>query len=177
MRAPNDTLQTAPAVSWIVMRVALIAVVAVGAFALNPLVGWQWVAVILAVTAAVLPQTFAAWGGAACIVIGMLVSEPDIGRAMLAVLLVHAIHVLTSLTLVIPAGSRVVLSALRPTVIRFVLVQAIAQPLTVVVMLGMGAIEGTASWAVVAGGGAVVAATAVLLLAAGRSASAARRRG
>ena len=77
-----------------------------------------------------LPQTFAAWGGAACIVIGMLVSEPDIGRAMLAVLLVHAIHVLTSLTLVIPAGSRVVLSALRPTVIRFVLVQAIAQPLT-----------------------------------------------
>jgi hypothetical protein len=58
---------------------------------------------------------------------------------------------------------------------RFVLVQAIAQPLTVVVMLGMGAIEGTASWAVVVGGGAVVAAATVLLLAAGRSASAARR--
>ncbi|KQR38084.1 hypothetical protein [Microbacterium sp. Leaf159] len=62
MRAPNDTLQTPAAVSWIVVRVVLIAVVAVGAVVLNPLVGWQWVAVILGVTAAVFPQTFAARG-------------------------------------------------------------------------------------------------------------------
>lgn len=172
MRGQNDTLQTDRAVSWIVVRVSLIAVVAGGAFVLNPLVGWRWVAVILAVIAAVLPQTFAAWGGAACIVIGMLVSEPDVGRAMLAVLVVHAIHVLTSLTLVIPGGSRVVLAALRPTAVRFVLVQAIAQPLTVAVMLGTDGIRGSAPWAVIAGGGAVVVAAVLLLLSAGRSASA-----
>lgn len=175
MRASNDTLQTASAVSWIVVRVVLIAVVAVGAFVLNPLVGWQWVAVILAVTAAVFPQTFAAWGGAACIVLGMLLSEPDLGRAMLAVLVVHAIHVVTSLTLVIPRGSRVVLAALRPTAIRFVLVQAIAQPLMIAVMLVDGA-EGTAPWAVVAGGGAVVALAVLLLVKANRRQAAGRRR-
>ncbi|KQQ64573.1 hypothetical protein ASF63_16465 [Microbacterium sp. Leaf320] len=176
MRARNDTLQTAPAVSWIVVRVVLIAVVAVGAFVLNPLVGWQWAAVILAVTAAVFPQTFAAWGGAACIVIGMLLSEPELGRAMLAVLVVHAVHVLTSLTLVIPRGSRVVLAALRPTAIRLVLVQAIAQPLTVAVMLGIGGAEGTAPWAVVAGGGAVVAIAVLLLVKANQRQSDVRRR-
>ncbi|KQZ25240.1 hypothetical protein [Microbacterium sp. Root553] len=181
MRAQNDTLQTAPAVSWIAVRIALVAVVAVGAFVLNPLVGWQWVAVILAVTAAVLPQTFAAWGGAACIVIGMLLSEPDVGRATLAVLVVHAIHILTSLTLVIPGGTRVVLAALRPTAIRFVLVQAIAQPLTIAVMLGVDGIRGTAPWAIVAGGVAVAAAAVLLLRSAGpstgRSATADRRGG
>ncbi|WP_431072027.1 hypothetical protein [Microbacterium phyllosphaerae] len=176
MRTPNDTLQTAPAISWIVVRVVLIAVVAVGAFVLNPFVGWQWVAVILAVTAAVVPQTLAAWGGAACIMIGMLLSEPDLGRAMLAVLVVHAIHVLTSLTLVIPRGSRVVLAALRPTAIRFVLVQAIAQPLTIAVMLGVDGVEGTAPWAVVAGGGAVVAVAVLLLVKANPRRSDVRRR-
>ena len=168
MRASNDVLQTPPAVSWIAVRVVLIAVVAVGAFALNPLVGWQWFAVILAVAAAVFPQTFAAWGGVACIVIGMLVSEPDPARAMLAVLVVHAIHVLTSLTLVIPRGSLVVLAALRPTAIRFLLVQAIAQPLTIAVMLGVDGAEGTEPWAVAAGGGAVVAAAVLLLVNANR---------
>lgn len=176
MRAPNDTLQTAPAVSWIVVRVVLIAVVAAGAFVLNPLVGWQWVAVILAVTAAVFPQTFAAWGGVACIMIGMLLSEPDLGRAMLAVLVVHVIHVLTSLTLVIPRGARVVFAALRPTAVRFVLVQAIAQPLTIAVMLGVDGAEGTAPWAVVAGGGAVVALAVLLLVKANRRQADGRRR-
>lgn len=175
MRAPNDVLQTAPAVSWIAVRIALIAVVSVGAFALNPLVGWQWVAVILAVVAAVFPQTFAAWGGIACIVIGMLVSEPDLGRAMLAVLVVHAIHVLTSLTLVIPRGSRVVLAALRPTAARVVLVQAIAQSLTVVVMLGADGAGGSVPWAVVVGAVAVVAAAVLLLVNANRSTSPERR--
>ncbi|MGN7949632.1 hypothetical protein ACTJKH_12870 [Microbacterium sp. 22215] len=175
MRAPNDVLQTAPAVSWIAVRIVLIAVVSVGAFVLNPLVGWQWVAVILAVVAAVFPQTFAAWGGVACIVIGMLVSEPDLGRAMLAVLVVHAIHVLTSLTLVIPRGSRVVLAALRATAVRFVVLQAIAQSLTVVVMLGADGAGGSVPWAVVAGAVAVVAAAVLLLVNANRSASPERR--
>lgn len=177
MRAPNDLLKTPPAVSWIVIRIALVAVVAVGAVALNPLVGWQGAAVVLAVSAAVFPQTFAAWGSVACIVIGMLVSEPDAGRAMLAVLVVHLIHVLTSLTLVIPRGSRVLLSALRPSAIRLLLIQAIAQPLTLAVMLGVGRADGAAPWAVVAGAGAVVAAAVLLLVSANGRATGGPRRG
>jgi len=176
MRAPNDTMQTAPSVSWIAIRGVLVVVIALGAFALNPLVGWQWVAVVLAAVAAGFPQTFAAWGGAACIVIGMLLSEPDLGRAMLAVLVVHSIHVLTTLTLVIPRGARVVLAALRPTAVRFGLVQAIAQSLTVAVMLGVDGAEGTAPWAVVAGGGAVVAVAVLLLVTANRRQSDMQRR-
>ncbi|WP_312172683.1 hypothetical protein, partial [Microbacterium sp.] len=91
MRARNDSLETAPAVSWLVLRLALVAVAATGAFVLCPLVGWQWAAVVLALLGAALPPTFGGWGAIACIVIGMLVSEPDLGRAMLAVLIEHLI--------------------------------------------------------------------------------------
>lgn len=170
----NDSLQTGPAVSWLVVRGALIVAVAVGAVALCPLIGWQVAAVVLAIVAAALPQTFAAWGSIGCLVIGMLISEPDLGRAMIAVLVVHLIHVLMSLSLVIPAGSRVVIAALRPSVLRLLAVQAIAQPVTVVLMIvGAVATQGSAQtvpWAAVAGAGAVVALTATLLVRANRRA-------
>ncbi|WP_311259270.1 hypothetical protein [Microbacterium sp. WCS2018Hpa-9] len=173
MRA-NDSLQTDPAVSWLVVRGALVAAVAVGAAALCPVIGWQVAAVVLAIVAAVLPQTFAAWGSVGCLVIGMLISEPDLGRAMIAVLVVQLIHVLMSLSLVIPAGSRVVIAALRPSGLRLLVVQVIAQPVTVVVMVVGGvAAQGSTStvpWAAVAGAGAVVALTATLLVRANRRA-------
>lgn len=163
MRARNDSLETAPAVSWLVLRVALVAVAATGAFVLCPLVGWQWAAVVLALLGAALPPTFGGWGAIACIVIGMLVSEPDLGRAMLAVLIVHLIHVLTSLTLVVPRGSRVVLAALRPSGVRLVAVQAIAQPVTVAVLLVTAGAAGATPWAVVAAAAAVAAAAVMLI--------------
>ncbi|CAN7367835.1 hypothetical protein LJR044_002190 [Microbacterium foliorum] len=173
MRA-NDSLQTGPAVSWLVVRGALVAVVAAGAVALCPLIGWQVAAVVLAIVAAALPQTFAAWGSVGCLVIGMLISEPDLGRAMIAVLVVQLIHVLMSLSLVIPAGSRVVIAALRPSALRLLVVQAIAQPVTVAVMVvGGAAAQGSAQtvpWAAVAGAGAVVALAVTLVVRANRRA-------
>lgn len=169
MRA-NDSLQTGPAVSWLVVRGALVVVVAGAAAALCPLIGWQVAAVVLAIIAAVLPQTFAAWGSIGCLVIGMLISEPDLGRAMIAVLVVQLIHMLMSLSLVIPMGSRVVIGALRPSALRLLVVQAIAQPVTVVVMVTTQGSAPTAPWAAVAGAGAVVALTATLLVWANRRA-------
>lgn len=174
MRA-NDSLHTGPAVSWLVVRGALVIVVAAGAAALCPLIGWQVAAITLALIAAALPQTFAAWGSVGCLVVGMLISEPDLGRAMIAVLLVYLIHVLSSLSLVIPAGSRVTIATLRPSALRLLVVQAIAQPVTVAIMLLVAvSAQGsapTAAWAVVAGAGAVVALAAVLLVRANRRTS------
>ncbi|MDN3445009.1 hypothetical protein [Microbacterium sp. APC 3901] len=164
----NDALQTGPAVSWLVVRGALVVAVAIGAAALCPLIGWQVAAVVLAIVAAALPQTFAAWGSIGCLVIGMLISEPDLGRAMLAVLVVQLIHMLMSLSLVIPAGSRVLIAALRPSALRLLVVQAIAQPVTVVVMAAAQGSAQTLPWAAVAGAGAVVALTATLLMRASR---------
>jgi hypothetical protein len=100
----------------------------------------------------------------------MLISEPDLGRAMIAVLVVQLIHVLMSLSLVIPAGSRVVIAALRPSALRLLAVQAIAQPVSVVVMVVTQGSTQTVPWAAVAGAVAVVALTATLLVRANRRA-------
>lgn len=173
MRA-NDSLRTGPAVSWLVVRGMLVIVVALGAVVLCPLIGWQVAAIALALVAAALPQTLAAWGSVGCLVVGMLISEPDLGRATIAVLVVHLIHVLSSLSLMIPAGSRVTIAALRPSALRLLVVQAIAQPVTVAVMLLVAvSAQGpapTVTWAVVPGAGAVVALAATLILRANRRA-------
>jgi len=76
---------------------------------------------------------------------------------------VHLVHVLTTLILVVPVGARIVLRALRPTALRFLAVQAAAQPLTFLVMLGSARGIVDAPWAVVAGAGALVALAVVLI--------------
>ncbi|MCT1478075.1 hypothetical protein [Microbacterium sp. p3-SID336] len=110
-----------------VLRLAVVAVTLVGALTLQPYPLWQGVAVAAAVVAAVLPQSLAAWVGAACLPFGVILSEPAPGRTALAVLLVHAIHVLGSLSLTVPALSWVALRVLVPTLGRFVVVQLVAQ--------------------------------------------------
>lgn len=162
MRA-EDTLHAGPAMSWLVLRIALVVIVAGGCAILVPPVGWYIVAVVLAICAAIIPRSLATWGSVACIVVGMALSAPDLGRAMLAVLVVHLIHVLGSLTLIAPPGTLITLAALRPTAVRFGVVQVVAQPLTFVVMLGGGRAP-ELPWAVVVGGGALVAAAAVLIV-------------
>lgn len=164
----NDSLKTGVALSWLVLRVLLLLVVALGAAALTPLIGWFVAAVLLGLIGAALPQTFAAWGSVICFLVGMTIAGPDLGRSMLAVLVVHAIHILTSINLVVPVGARVVASALRPTAVRFLVVQAIAQPLTLLVMLGVTAGVADVPWAVVAGAGALVVLT-ILLIASART--------
>lgn len=163
MRA-NDTVKTNAAVSWLLLRAALVSVIVVGAVALAPVIGWSIAAVVLGVIAAILPRSYAAWGAVACFVIGMLIAGPDPGRTMIAVLVVHLIQVLTTLILIVPVGARIVLSALRPTAFRFLAVQAIAQPLTLLVVWGSSQGVVDAPWAVLAGAAALIGFSAVLIM-------------
>ncbi|WP_337005255.1 MULTISPECIES: hypothetical protein [unclassified Microbacterium] len=117
------------AVPGLVIRLLLVAIVWFGAVALNPFPLWQGIAVVASVIATVLPRSLAAWLGAACLVFGVLLTDPAPERTALAVLLVHAIHVLGALALTIPLASRVALAVLAPSATRFLVVQLIAQPL------------------------------------------------
>lgn len=116
-------------------RLLLVALVAIGVVTLNPFALWQGIAVVAAVMAAVVPRTMTAWVAAACLPLGILVTEPSATRTALAVLLVHAIHVLGALSLVIPLTSRLAIGVLAPSLRRFLGVQLIAQPLVLGVSL------------------------------------------
>jgi hypothetical protein len=131
----NDWIRSAAAVPSVILRLGLVAFVAVAAALLIPVLGWQIAAIAVTVLGVVLPQTFGGWMAIACLAVGMVMSEPSIWRALVAVLVVHVIHVISSLMLVIPWRGRVVLAALWPTVRRLLLVQLVAQPLTLLVML------------------------------------------
>ncbi|UGS27151.1 hypothetical protein K8F61_02760 [Microbacterium resistens] len=128
MKRRAHELRVPRGIPGIVPRLLVLLVTTAGVLALTPFIVWQVVAVAAASVSVVLPRSFAAWAGAACLPIGVLLTAPSPGRTALAVLLVHAIHVLAALSLTIPAGSRIAPGLLRPVLRRFVVIQAIAQP-------------------------------------------------
>ncbi len=134
-RRHNDWVRSEASVPSWVLRVTLVGVVAVAALLLIPVIGWQLAAVIAVAVGMVVPHTFGPWIAMVCIAVGMLMSEPAVWRAMLAVLVVHICHAASSLLLAIPLRSRVILTALWPTFRRVLLVQLIAQPLTLIATL------------------------------------------
>ncbi|MFJ6531050.1 hypothetical protein [Microbacterium sp. NPDC091662] len=123
------------AVPGIAVRLLLVAIVWGGAVVLVPFPLWQGVAVIAAFLAVVIPRSLAAWLAAACLAFGVILNEPDPGRTALAVLVVPAIHMLASLSLVIPNTSRVALAVLGPSLARFLVIQLLAQPVVLAVWL------------------------------------------
>ena len=135
MRRRLRSFRVRAAVPGIVVRLLVVGIAWGGALVLVPFPLWQGVAVIASVLAVVLPRSLAAWLAAACLVFGVLLTDPDPGRSALAVLLVHAIHVLASLSLVIPISSRVALPVLGPSLARFLVIQLLAQPLVFAVWL------------------------------------------
>jgi len=166
MTARSQTLRVPAAVPGIVLRLLIVALVAVGVLLLMPYALWQGIAIAVAVAAVFVPASLAAWAAAACLPFGLLVTEPSATRTALAVLLVHAIHVVASLTLVIPARSRVSLLVLGPSALRFAVVQLIAQPVAFGVPLLVGASGwATASWLAPAAAGSLTVGLAVALTA------------
>lgn len=131
----NDRIRTGAAVPAVILRLGLVAFVVSVALMLIPVLGWQIAATAAIVLGVILPQTFGGWMAIAALAVGMLMSEPSIWQASVAVLAVHVIHAFSSLLFVIPWRGRVVLSALKPTVRRLLLVQLVAQPLALLVML------------------------------------------
>lgn len=142
----------------IVVRLLLVGIVWVGAVTLIPFPLWQGIAVVAAVVSVVIPRTLAAWAAAACLPFGVIVTEPSPGRTALALLLVHAVHALAALSLVVPTRSRLALRVLRPTLLRFIVVQLLSQPLVYAMwLLVPRGVDRGAAWL------APVAAAALLL--------------
>ncbi|WP_261164286.1 hypothetical protein [Microbacterium sp. Marseille-Q6965] len=110
-----------------VLRVLLGIAVAGGGAALVPVLGWQLVAVAFGAVAAVFPATRVSYLGLPLIVLGMLITGPHPAQTALAVFVVHAIHTLTSIAALLPAGARVSLRALGPLAARFAVAQLVAQ--------------------------------------------------
>lgn len=131
----KDWVDTQVAIPGAVLHVLLPAIAAVTAWLLVPVLGWQVAAVSTALIGMLLPQTLGGWFSIACLAVGMLLSETSIWLVSLAVLLVHIIHVLSALLPVVPWRGRVVIAALWPTLRRLFVVQLIAQPITIGVML------------------------------------------
>ncbi|PRB12228.1 hypothetical protein [Microbacterium sp. MYb62] len=135
------------AVPGITVRLLVVVVVWAGVVVLNPFPLWRVVAVIAALVAVFLPRSLAAWAGAGCLVFGVILTDPAPERTALAVLLVPAIHVLASLSLVIPISSRLALAALGPSLMRFLVIQLLAQPVVFAVwLLAPSSVDRGASW-------------------------------
>jgi len=150
----NDRISTGPAIPAAILRLCL-PVAAVLAALLIPVLVWQLVVIAMAVLGMVFPHSFAGWLSIGALAIGFLLAEPAIWQITAAVLLVHIIHVMSSLVAVVPWRGIVVLSALRPTLRRLLLVQLVAQPVTLAVVLvqrssvevGVAALVGAAAFA------------------------------
>lgn len=144
----------------VLLRVLLVAVTAAGAMTVVPVPLWRGVAIAAAVIGAVVPPSLAGWIGGAVVGLGMLFADPAPAHTAIAVLVVHAIHVLASLTWTVPAWSWISVRALWPTGRRFIAIQVVAQALA----FGIAALttreEGAGiTWAALAG--AAVLAVAV----------------
>ncbi|WCD91899.1 hypothetical protein [Microbacterium sp. nov. GSS16] len=123
----DETLRIGPSVSGALLRVLTALMVAASAMAIGAPPVWLGVAAALAVFGALLPSQGGTWLAAGALVIVLLLEGPDGGRAAIVVAAVHALHVLGSLSLVVPASARVSLRALRPTALRFAAMQAVGQ--------------------------------------------------
>jgi len=153
----------------VLLRVLLVAVTTAGALTLVPVPLWRGVAIAAAVIGAVVPRSLAGWIGGACVGLGMLFADPQPAQTAIGVLVVHAIHVLASLSWTVPAMSWISVRALVPTLRRFVAIQLVAQPVAFGVSALTSPAEGQGvAWAALAG-------AAVLVVAAGFGLHALRR--
>lgn len=162
-RRTNDRVSTGPAIPGALLRAGL-PITAVFAALLVPVIGWQLAVIGLAVLGMLFPQTFAGWLSIAALAIGLLLAEPGIWQTMIAVLLVHVIHVLSSLLPALPWRGAVVMTALWPTLRRLLAVQAIAQPVTLAVLLVDASGAAVVSGAALAGAMAVAVFAIVILI-------------
>ncbi|MFT4233757.1 MAG: hypothetical protein QM607_01930 [Microbacterium sp.] len=109
-----------------VLRLLLAVIPTVAAAVLLPTDSWMALAILPVIGAAFLHSRLS-YAALAVIAIGVLISDPSAWRIAVAVLAVHAVHVLVTLCCAIPGHASISWRALRPTGIRFIVIQAIAQ--------------------------------------------------
>jgi len=114
---------------------AAIVVVSCAAFALVPLPAAVF-AVMLALVAALVPASLAAWGAALVIGLGQLAHPADAGdvRSYAALAVVHLLHVLAALAMVVDVRGGLQLRALRRPLLRWLWIQLPAQALLAAVL-------------------------------------------
>jgi len=160
MTARSHVFRVRGGVPAVLLRVLLVAVTAAGVMSLVPVPLWRGVAIVAAVIGAVVPRSLAGWLGGGVVGLGMLFADPRPVQTAIAVLVVHAIHVLASLTWTVPALSWISVRALLPTVRRFVSIQLVAQALAFGIAMLVSPVTGAGiAWAALAG--AVVLVVAV----------------
>lgn len=136
MIAPTHSLRTGAVIPAVVLRAVLLAVMVGALSAMQAPWLWFWIGVVVAGIATIEPRTLTAWGVIGVVAIGLMLGETAPGRTAVALLAVTAIHQLGTMTLLVPLGAAIQPRALRPTIVRFLTVQLIAQPLAFVLLFG-----------------------------------------
>lgn len=150
------TVQAGPAIPAVLLRVGL-ALLGVLALVLTDLALWRVLLVVAGLAAAAAPRSFLPWVLILLVPVGLLSEPTSLTHACLAVLIVHAAHVLGSLAFVIGPRGWITLRALRPTALRFVAIQLISQAFVVLAVTWLHPVRGTSvAWFAVLGAGAVV---------------------
>lgn len=104
------------------------AVVSVGAgILLDAAVGWIVAMGVVCLLSGVARVLAGPWISAVILVVVLVATEVDPSRTAVVILAVHLLHVLGSLALSIPLRARFALRALRPTALRFFVVQFAGQ--------------------------------------------------
>ncbi|MBP2437837.1 hypothetical protein [Microbacterium amylolyticum] len=160
-RQRDHTVHPPAAVPSAVLRAALGALVAGGVYVMLPVPLWQIAGVVLGGVAAIFPPIRAGYLGVALVVLGLLQDEPSLLRTCFAVAVTHAVHVLTCVSVVVPARARITVRALRPEAVRFLGVQLASQAVVVVIMFLP---VGESAWWAVVGGICLVAAVVLFLV-------------
>ncbi len=157
----NARLSIGPAVPGLVFGAIGVLAALCAALLLGASPFWLVATPALAALGAALPRTGGAWLASGALVLLLIIREPDAARAATAVFTVHLLHVLGTLSLAAGPLDRIALAALRPTTVRFAVVQSISQAALAVALLASGAAP-TVSLAAMAGAAATLA-LAVLL--------------
>ncbi|MGB3731210.1 hypothetical protein [Microbacterium sp.] len=164
----DDTLRIGPAVPGAVLPLLLIIVAVTAGLALQAPIGWAVASGTAAALSGFARMAAGPWLAVAILVVMLVAAEPTLWHTAVVILAVHLLHVMGSLALVVPLRSRIALRALRPTAIRLVLVEIVAQAVgagaTLLPVIGGFPIAG------------LVAAAAVLVLAVGGVRMLAQRR-
>lgn len=123
----DDRLEIGTAVPGPVLPAAAVAVALAAAALLGAPPLWLAVAGGAIAIGAFAPTIGGPWIAAAVLTAMLVAGEPHPARTALVIAAVHLLHVLGSLSLVVPLRARIALPTLRPTAVRFVVVQAAGQ--------------------------------------------------
>lgn len=111
----------------VAIRALIVLCVVIGAWAIADAGPWPWIAVVVALAAAFSSLPITALGSVVALLIAMTLHEPAWWRTAVLAFAIHGIVVSIGLASWIPLRSRVLPGVLRPTLRRFVAIQAVAQ--------------------------------------------------